>query len=137
MKISLPFWRTVLASGSIAAAFSAGYCLRPPTDPQQVPSTAACAPIETAVPAKPVPSTMKDAASWSQLESDDYRAFVTNLRRFGCPNSTVADIVLSNHRPLDTWTSNPATNSGATSPPPCRIGPARRARDPRRQPASA
>ncbi|MCC7373507.1 MAG: hypothetical protein IT581_02540 [Verrucomicrobiales bacterium] len=95
MKITLPFWRTVLVSGSIAAAFSAGYCLRPPTHSQQVPSTTACAPIETAVPAKPVPSAMKDAASWSQLESDDYRAFVTNLRRFGCPNSTVADIVLS------------------------------------------
>jgi len=30
---------------------------------------------------------------WSQIESDDYRTYVENLRRIGCPEETIRDLV--------------------------------------------
>src|SRR5690348_15405623 len=31
--------------------------------------------------------------SWSQVESSDYRVYVANLRRIGCPRQTIEDII--------------------------------------------
>jgi len=33
--------------------------------------------------------------NWSELESDDYPTFVANLRRIGCPEITVRDIIIA------------------------------------------
>lgn len=33
--------------------------------------------------------------NWSEIESDDYPAFVANLRRIGCPELTVRDIIIA------------------------------------------
>lgn len=32
---------------------------------------------------------------WSQIESDDYRTYIANLRRIGCPEKTVREIVMA------------------------------------------
>jgi hypothetical protein len=32
---------------------------------------------------------------WSQLESEDYRAYITRLRSIGCPEQTIRDIVIA------------------------------------------
>ncbi len=33
--------------------------------------------------------------SWGELESDDYAAFIANLRRIGCPENTIRDIIVA------------------------------------------
>jgi hypothetical protein len=33
------------------------------------------------------------ALSWSQVESSDYRTYIANLRRIGCPEQTIRDII--------------------------------------------
>jgi LysM repeat protein len=33
--------------------------------------------------------------SWQELESSDYRAYVTNLRDIGCPEQTIRDIIIA------------------------------------------
>lgn len=35
------------------------------------------------------------ALSWRQIESDDYRTYIANLRAVGCPDQTIRDIVLA------------------------------------------
>lgn len=49
------------------------------------------------LPENPVPTTVIQTApqpfNWSQLESSDYRTYVANLRRIGCPEQTIRDIV--------------------------------------------
>ncbi|MFN0067261.1 MAG: hypothetical protein ACKVYV_06450 [Limisphaerales bacterium] len=37
---------------------------------------------------------------WSTVESDDYAAYLENLRRIGCPEETVRDIILADVRKL-------------------------------------
>ena len=32
---------------------------------------------------------------WAQLESEDYRAYITRLRSIGCPEQTIRDIVIA------------------------------------------
>jgi hypothetical protein len=93
MKITVPFWRTALVLGSMVGAFAVGFCMRPLPAPPASVAPAASSP--TAYTLKPQAKPPSVAASWNQLESSDYRTFVTNLRRFGCPKSTVADIVMS------------------------------------------
>lgn len=33
--------------------------------------------------------------SWSQLESEDYKAYIARLRRIGCPEQTIRDIIIA------------------------------------------
>ena len=35
------------------------------------------------------------AFSWRDVESEDYRQYVQNLRRLGCPEATVDDIAIA------------------------------------------
>ncbi len=41
----------------------------------------------------PNPSAARPAFNWKQVESEDYRSFLNNLRQIGCPDQTVRDIV--------------------------------------------
>ena len=34
-----------------------------------------------------------EAFHWSQIEADDYQTYVENLRRIGCPEETIRDLV--------------------------------------------
>ena len=36
-----------------------------------------------------------NAFNWSQVESADYREYITNLRKVGCPEATIRDIVIT------------------------------------------
>jgi hypothetical protein len=38
--------------------------------------------------------------NWSQLESEDYRAYVANLRAIGCPAATVRDVIVADVQDL-------------------------------------
>src|SRR5688572_27249118 len=33
--------------------------------------------------------------NWAQLESEDYRMYITRLRSIGCPEQTIRDIVIA------------------------------------------
>lgn len=58
--------------------------LRPPPQP---------APVATNAPAAVV--EINEDLRWSQLESEDYRAYIANLRGLGCPETTVRDLVVA------------------------------------------
>jgi hypothetical protein len=47
---------------------------------------------ETSATNEPAVSPLK--FDWSRIESEDWRAYVANLRRIGCPERTIRDIVL-------------------------------------------
>ena len=38
--------------------------------------------------------------NWSQIESSDYRTYIVNLRRIGCPELTIRDIIVADVRNL-------------------------------------
>lgn len=41
------------------------------------------------------PPAATNTFRWSQLESEDYRTYITRLRRIGCPEQTIRDIVIA------------------------------------------
>src|SRR5436190_23936040 len=43
----------------------------------------------------PAVREITEAFQWSQLESEDYRVYAANLRKLGCPEATVRDIVIA------------------------------------------
>ena len=44
----------------------------------------------------PAPVVVRtNAFRWSQLESDDYRQYIANLRRVDCPEATIKDIIMT------------------------------------------
>ena len=76
--------------------------------------------VETARPPAPI-IVRTNAFNWSQLESDDYRQYITNLRAVGCPEVTLRDIIMTdvmrlyaqrrgkfehNGRPFKFWETN-------------------------------
>ena len=63
-----------------------------PDEPSQAaPVAAASAPIQGA----PVERVVREVEPfhWSQVEADDYQTYVENLRRIGCPEETIRDLV--------------------------------------------
>ena len=46
-------------------------------------------------PASVAPLYRKQFFSWSEIESDDYEKYITNLRAIGCPEQTIRDIILA------------------------------------------
>src|SRR5881396_3579811 len=54
-----------------------------PAGPDHSPAPAASAPLQ--------PPEFR----WSQIESDDYPPYITNLRTIGCPEKTIRDIILA------------------------------------------
>jgi hypothetical protein len=60
--------------------------------------------VEPREPAAPIVQMMAEPFHWSQLESTNgYLAFVANLRRAGCPEPTVEDIVWGNVQRAFDW----------------------------------
>ena len=51
--------------------------------------------VESAVPVAPTIVTVTNNLSWSQLESEDYRAYIARLRSIGCPEQTIRDIIIA------------------------------------------
>jgi hypothetical protein len=60
--------------------------------PAQPEPTASSAPLV-------VTNVVADPFHWRQLESEDYRAYITRLRSIGCPEQTIRDLIISD---LDT-----------------------------------
>jgi hypothetical protein len=57
-----------------------------------------------AEPVSPAPATTVEPFRWKQLDSrNDYRLFIANLRGAGCPENTVADIVMGNVNRAFAW----------------------------------
>lgn len=54
-------------------------------------------PIEKSAPAKIVSASANFAPAfhWRQVESDDYRKYIANLRAIGCPEETIRDIIIA------------------------------------------
>jgi hypothetical protein len=48
-----------------------------------------------ATPPEPTVIYRTNAFNWSQIDSTDYRQYITNLRAVGCPETTIKDIVLT------------------------------------------
>jgi hypothetical protein len=46
-------------------------------------------------PAEPTTVEVPEPFQWSQIESQDYRVYVANLREIGCPEATIRDIILA------------------------------------------
>jgi hypothetical protein len=45
-------------------------------------------------PSRPAsPAVETEPFNWSQMESSDYRTYIANLRRVGCPEQTIRDII--------------------------------------------
>jgi hypothetical protein len=51
-------------------------------------------PAHSPPPADPAPLRPPEFR-WSQIESEDYPAYITNLRTIGCPEKTIRDIILA------------------------------------------
>ena len=45
--------------------------------------------------ASPVTVIRTNAFNWAQLETEDYRTYITRLRSIGCPEQTIRDIVIA------------------------------------------
>ena len=66
-----------------------------PSAPSQVPPAASTVPSQTLAQAAPVERIVREFESfhWSQIEAEDYQTYVENLRRIGCPEETIRDLV--------------------------------------------
>ncbi|MSU61687.1 MAG: hypothetical protein EXS31_04695 [Pedosphaera sp.] len=90
----------------------------PPTEPKAVR-------METLTPAnvKPAPSSVS-RFTWQQVESGDYKLYIANLRKVGCPEQTIRDIIVADvnklyaprEEPLKAKKSVPQM-PGQTTPP--------------------
>jgi hypothetical protein len=76
-----------------------GYCLhllrtQPETSPrEQAAAPPAVDPLQMSAP-MPAPEVPTRASlKWSQLESSDYPTYIANLRKIGCPEATICDII--------------------------------------------
>jgi hypothetical protein len=64
--------------------------LRQTRTPRLQPAT----PGISAAPANARPNTGLPSFHWRQVESEDYRRYIANLRAIGCPEATVRDIII-------------------------------------------
>ena len=65
------------------------------TEPSQSTPPAASAPSQALGQAPPIERVVREVEPfhWSQIESGDYQEYVENLRRIGCPEETIRDLV--------------------------------------------
>ena len=65
------------------------------TEPSQSTPPAASAPSQALDQAPPIERIVREVEPfhWSQIESGDYETYVKNLRRIGCPEETIRDLV--------------------------------------------
>ncbi len=66
-----------------------------PSGSSQVPPAASTVPSQALGQVAPVERVVREVESfhWSQIEADDYQTYVGNLRRIGCPEETIRDLV--------------------------------------------
>jgi hypothetical protein len=90
---------SVLVNVALGAALFGVLIKRPASgDP---PPAQTVAEFEEATPATSVPTTpaignpAPPHFHWSQVESADYLAYIANLRRIGCPEQTIRDIIVA------------------------------------------
>jgi hypothetical protein len=93
-------WKVVAVislSLNIGVALWAGLLRRPP--PLEVPEPLSPRPVAALPTPAPTPGsaamTNQPAFHWREVESADYRAYIANLRRIGCPEQTLRDIILA------------------------------------------
>jgi hypothetical protein len=53
------------------------------------------APAPEPVPAMPAPPAVVAGFDWRQVESPDYREYIANLRKVGCPEQTIRDLIIA------------------------------------------
>ena len=91
--------RTILIVANLALAGWAYYSLklRPQRELAFVRENARAA--EAQSEAKPTPEpqivTVTNQVTWDQLESEDYRTYITRLRAINCPEQTIRDIIIA------------------------------------------
>lgn len=71
------------------------------------------APVKT-VPQRPLGKEPVVQLDWRQVESQDYREYIANLRAIGCPERTIRDIILADVKELFASRSSQIL---ATNPP--------------------
>lgn len=93
LKISL-LLNGGLLSG-LLLVLAAGRTNHPPATPavewDDTPAAAVAVVPATTVPAK----GEEKPFNWSQVESSDYRTYIANLRRIGCPEQTIRDLIVA------------------------------------------
>jgi hypothetical protein len=90
-----------LLSLSAAGLFAAWVALRPRALP--VPTSAAASdavadlrdPTARRTTVRSAAAVEDEPFQWSRLESEDYRAYIANLRAIGCPETTLRDIIVA------------------------------------------
>jgi hypothetical protein len=79
---------------NIALAFGAIMLLRMRnSSPTRVENPTPPATLPTELSSANSSNTATRTFNWSELESEDYRTYITNLRRIGCPEQTIRDII--------------------------------------------
>jgi hypothetical protein len=90
-----------IAALSLVMNVVLGVCLLKSRDSQPPAAEPRPAPVPMSVQRVPpsVPPAPPEAARtnfhWSQVESADYLAYIANLRRIGCPETTIRDIIVA------------------------------------------
>lgn len=106
----------VIALGCSALALLAVvvWAQRPARGPAAVPLAAApqkapeAAPVP--MPAAPVPAPAPEPFTWRQVESEDYKQYIANLRAVRCPEQTIRDIIIADVNRLYADRENPLKN---------------------------
>jgi hypothetical protein len=79
---------------NIALAFSAIMLLElRNSSPTRVENPTPPGPLPTELSGANTSNTAERTFNWSELESENYRTYITNLRRIGCPEQTIRDII--------------------------------------------
>ncbi|HMP83266.1 MAG TPA: hypothetical protein PKA41_11250 [Verrucomicrobiota bacterium] len=92
---------SLLLNAVLAAAVLYFATKRPPAAISPVPAPETITPATTPSP-KSKPATLltavtnqSEAFDWRQVESEDYRKYIANLRSIGCPEETIRDIIIA------------------------------------------
>lgn len=89
----------VLIGLSLALNVALAFLLLRAKQPAAPPAPAEIASVEESTNAAPSSKTnvvvRRQFFHWNEIESDDYTVFIANLRRIGCPELTVRDIIIA------------------------------------------
>jgi hypothetical protein len=89
MRFYLPFTLVLtVAAFVLGKALGNRQSASPPVPPPEVASASQIQPSQS-------PPLASPAFRWSQLESADYAGYIANLRKVGCPEQTIRDIVIA------------------------------------------
>ncbi|XHR28643.1 MAG: hypothetical protein ACFUZC_22340 [Chthoniobacteraceae bacterium] len=95
MNLRNPLRCSLLLNGALASSL-AFHALSPSRSPQAAAPAAFATPVSPPLPAPAAPEP--PLFQWSSLESEDYPTYVANLRKIGCPERTLRDLI---HGELD------------------------------------